>query len=394
MYEYCFVLHYGELALKLKNRNSFEDALIKFLQKQIASLKGTRLKKFRGRLVVFYEDVSLETALKERLLCIPGIVFFAKGYFYKKFDEDLVVDKIIEKKDFLMSFKTFALRIRRTDKDLPKTSTEYAYSIGQKLGKKDFIKDVDLKKPEIEIFIDLFPGGSILFFEKHKATGGLPIGTGSKMISLISSGFDSPVASWKMIRRGQRNVFVHFHSYPHASQESIDNTKEIVEVLARYQGESTLFMVPLIDFQKEVMFKVDERYRIILYRRMMYRIAERIAYRVKAKGLITGESVAQVASQTPHNIIATSEVCSLPIYRPLCGDDKTDIIDLARRIGTADISTRQDEECCSMFMPKAPILHSDLEVVKQEEEKIDIKKFLIHCCDEREKIMIKPDWYK
>ena len=213
--------------------------------------------------------------------------------------------------------------------------------------------------------------GVFVYTEKLPGLGGLPVGVSGQVISLISSGFDSPIASYLLMKRGARVVFVHFHSYPQTDKRSIESVQKIVKILDKYQGGSKLYLIPFLDIQKAI-FKIATADRVVLYRRMMLRIAEKVAAREQAKALVTGDSLGQVASQTLENIQAVSEATTLPILRPLIGSDKQEIIDTSRQIGTHDISAQPYEDCCSLFVPKSPNTKAKIASVKKQEERLDI----------------------
>ena len=221
-------------------------------------------------------------------------------------------------------------------------------------------------------YVQILGEEALLQFEKLRGPGGLPVSTSGKVVVLISGGIDSPVAAYKIMKRGCRPIFVHFHSHPHTSLDAQDKVIELVEHLCRYQPSVRLYMVPFAAAQRSIVAHTPERTRVILYRRMMVRIANRIAAREKAKALVTGDSIGQVSSQTLDNIRVVSAVSQLPILRPLIGDDKEEIIAVARKIGTFGISIGADDDCCSMFVPKHPETRATLEQAEQAEAPLAI----------------------
>ena len=246
-----------------------------------------------------------------------------------------------------------------------------------------------MKDQEYTLYIDILDNNkAIIYSDKIKGQGGLPSGTSGKVISLISSGFDSPVASFQVMKRGAKALFVHFHSYPQTNKASLDNVGKIVKILNKYQYKSTLYLVPFLNIQKEIHLKCNQSLKVILYRRLMIRIAENIAHKERARALVTGESLGQVASQTIENIQAVNEVANLSILRPLIGTDKEDIIDMSKKIGTFDISSAPYEDCCSLFVPKHPETRARIEDVLEEEKKLDIEKIIDEVMKEIEKIIV------
>jgi thiamine biosynthesis protein ThiI len=206
-----------------------------------------------------------------------------------------------------------------------------------------------------------------------KGAGGLPVGASGKVVSLLSAGIDSPVSSWQMMKRGANVIFVHFHSMPYTSVNSVDQVKQLVNILTRYQFRSKLYLVPFAEAQNEIVLQAPQALRIILYRRMMVRIAERIAFQEKAEALVTGEAVGQVASQTLRNIRVINEAATLPILRPLSGFDKEETMAIARSIGTYDISKEPYDDCCSFLAPRKPSTWASAEEVSSAETKFDIE---------------------
>src|SRR5690606_158400 len=210
------------------------------------------------------------------------------------------------------------------------------------------------------------------FFERERGVGGLPIGTGGRVMTLLSGGIDSPVAAWRLIKRGCRTDFVHFHSYPILSRTSQDKARELVATLTRSQLRSRLFMVPFAPIQQQIVVSMPPALRVVAYRRMMLRIAERLAKRTGAHALVTGDAVGQVASQTIENLAAVGSVATLPLLRPLVGMDKEEITADAQRIGTYEISIVPDEDCCTLFTPRFPSTRASREAVEAAETQLDV----------------------
>jgi thiamine biosynthesis protein ThiI len=213
---------------------------------------------------------------------------------------------------------------------------------------------------------------AFIYVERLPGPGGLPVGTSGKVVVLLSGGIDSPVAGWKLIKRGCTAVFVHFHSFPYTNKESQEKARRVARLLSAYSLKSRIYMVPFAEIQRRIMVETPVDTRVILYRRYMMRLAEQIAHRERARVLVTGDSVGQVASQTIENIDVISRAVSMPILRPLIGDDKVEIIDLARRIGTYDISILPDQDCCSLFVPKHPETKANLTEIEAAEARLDV----------------------
>lgn len=368
MPEKVVLIHYGELALKGENRPLFERALLENVKKALGGLyaKG---KTVSGRIVVRLERNADERNAEKLIKCVLGIANFSFAY-------SLPVDFDAFAREALplisqRTFERFRVAARRSDKSYPLTSQEINEKLGalvkEKLGKK-----VDLEHPDLICFVEVVGKEVFFYFEKIKGYGGLPVGMSGKVLSLISSGFDSPVASWMMMRRGCEVAFVHFHSYPSTSAASQENVKEIVKALTKYQYHSMLFLVPFLPIQQAIVkANIPANQRVVIYRRFMARIAHVFAEKEKCGALVTGESLGQVASQTLENIGVISASVSVPIFRPLIGENKDRIIAWAREIGTHDISAQPYDDCCSLFVPEHPETKAKLSVIEALEKKLD-----------------------
>jgi len=231
---------------------------------------------------------------------------------------------------------------------------------------------VDLKNAELTIGIEILSRDAFFSLDKIPGPGGLPVGTSGRVISLISGGIDSPVAAYRMMQRGCRLIFVHFHSSPYLDKTSQEKVKELVKILTRHQFFSRLYLVPFGEIQRQIVTAVMRPLRVVLYRRMMVRIAEAVAAKETAAALVTGESLAQVASQTLQNLTVIEKAATLPILRPLVGMDKQEIIDQARRMGTFEISTLPDQDCCQLFVPQHPDTKASLIEVEKAESRLDL----------------------
>src|SRR5262249_24262921 len=289
--------------------------------------------------------------IERRLQRVFGVANFS---FVERLpaDIDRLRDQILQQLDG-RNFASFRIDARRADKSFPLTSPEINRLLGAAVKEKTGAR-VDLEHAEVTIEVEILPEGAFFDFEKVAGPGGLPVGASGRVVSLISGGFDSPVAAYRMMQRGCRLIFVHFHSAPYLDRTSQDKCRELVRLLTRHQFKSRLYLVPFGEIQRTIVAGVLRPLRVVLYRRMMLRIAEAIARKEKALALATGESLAQVASQTLDNMAVIQQAAMLPILRPLVGMDKQEIIDQARRIGTFEISSQPDQDCCQLFVPKHP----------------------------------------
>ncbi|MBI2570004.1 MAG: tRNA 4-thiouridine(8) synthase ThiI [Candidatus Schekmanbacteria bacterium] len=363
------IVHYHEIALKQNNRQRFEEQLRRNIESTLVGLVRGPVRRKRGSIeVVLREESPVETIL-ERLQWVFGIRFFAPALHV---DPD--IEPIKERAWELVKerpFKSFGVRTQRTNKAFPMNSMEISGEVGAHI-KELSGAAVNLTNPDLWCNIRLAENRAVVFAERVEGAGGLPAKSGELAASLLSSGIDSPVAAYRIMRRGERLIFIHFHSYPYTSKRSQENVESLVKILARHQGDSRLFLVPLLEIQKKIVERADPALRVLLYRRAMVRLAERIAIPLGAAALVTGENVGQVASQTLSNIRAIDDVATLPILRPVAGDDKEQIINSARRIGTYDISIEPDDDCCSLFVPRRPETRARLEIVRAEEAQVGL----------------------
>ncbi len=376
------ICHYGEIGLKGGNRKFFEEKLVENICNALAPSLFINAKRISGAILIEIKQGASFKKIEDCLKNVFGIVYFSFAENCRQ-DINIIKEKAIEilKNE---KFNSFCIRAKRSNKKFPITSQKINEQVGEAvlkiLNTKYKIQNtntrVDLGNPEITLFIEIVDNYAFFYFEKIQGLGGLPVGVSEKAVVLLSGGIDSPVASFSIMRRGTQLIFVHFTSYPFTKKTSVEKVKDIVELLNKYQFQSKLYLVPFTDIQKAILLKTKSRLRVILYRRFMVRIAEIIAKKEKAKALVTGENIGQVASQTLSNIATISEITSLPILRPLIGNDKDDIIQKAKEIGSFDISIQPGEDCCSMFLPKHPETKSNLAEVKTEEKELDIEKLI------------------
>ena len=363
------VVHYGELALKGRNRPWFLHTLVRVIRAALRDLRVTRVRALIGRIIISFDDPADWPEIKARLSRLPGIGNFAMAQHVAP-DLDAITSAIVEglKGRHAPSFRVLA---RRADKRFPIPSPDIERHVGTHVQAVTGWP-VDLSKPALVIRIEILTDDAFFFFDREPGTGGLPIGTGGKVMTLLSGGIDSPVAAWRLIRRGCRTHFVHFHSYPILSHTSQDKARELVETLTRFQLRSRLFLVPFGGIQQKIVVSVPPPLRVVIYRRMMLRIAETLAKEYGAHALVTGDAVGQVASQTIDNLAVVGSVATLPVLRPLVGMDKEEITADAQKIGTYSISIVPDEDCCTLFTPRFPATRASQSAVERAEQALDI----------------------
>lgn len=365
----CVVVHYHEIALKGENRPLFIQKLADNIAKATEGLGIDAIATPRGRILLYLKSAALWPEILRRLSWVFGIANFSPAR-RSKTDltaiQETIAGAISEK-----SFSTFRISARRSDKAYPLTSME----LNQRLGR--FVQDrtrakVDLETPDLTIFVEVLSCEVLVYFEKLRGPGGLPVGVSGPVACLISGGIDSPVAAYLMMKRGCTVAFIHFHGYPYLSKASAEKAEELVHHLTRYQFNSRLYLMPFGEVQRQIVLSVPPPLRVVLYRRFMLRIAEEAAQRERAKALVTGESLGQVASQTLDNLTVIQEAAHLPILRPLIGQDKNEIIAMAQSIGTYPISIQPDQDCCRLFIPPHPSVGARLEEVRKAEGQLDI----------------------
>ena len=368
------LVHYHELALKGRNRKHFEYRLVHHIRRALKPLTHVHVDALQGRIRVRFEDESAWPRLEQQFKRIFGIVNFSltRSVPLSHDNADLTALKAgITSHLPTHSYETFRVSAKRADKRITKTSMDVEREIGAAVVAVTR-KKVNLSHPDLTILVELVPPEAYYSCHRESGPGGLPTGTGGKVVSLISGGIDSPVATYRMLQRGCKAVFVHFHGRPYLSRVSEEKVQDIVKLLTTYQLHSRLHLVPFGEIQSQIVVNSPPPVRVVLYRRLMLRIAAKIAEQEGAWGVVTGESLGQVASQTPENIAVVNQATTLPILRPLIGMDKLEIIQQAQSIGTFETSIEPDQDCCTLFVPKHPRTRCDLPSILRVEEHLDI----------------------
>jgi thiamine biosynthesis protein ThiI len=367
------VVHYGELALKGRNRPWFINVLVRSIRQALAGLSVEAVRPVIGRILVSLRAEEDWDEARGRLAALPGIGNFARAY---ETPADLagIGDAVLDRLP-ATPVESFRIMARRADKRFPVPSPEIEREIGRRVQARTGWR-VDLSRPAYVIRVEVLTSHAYVSFDREPGAGGLPVGTGGKVAVLLSGGIDSPVAAWRLIRRGCRASFVHFHSYPILSRTSQDKARELVARLTRSQLRSRLHLVPFGGIQQQVVLAVPPPLRVVIYRRLMLRIAERLAARDGAHALVTGDAVGQVASQTIDNLAVVGAVTTMPLLRPLVGMDKEEITRDAERIGTYATSIVRDEDCCTLFTPRFPATRATLTEVERAERALDLERLV------------------
>ena len=371
--EKVIIIRYSELHLKGKNRGYFERVLITNIEKSLKGLKH-ELKRQSGRYLVENFDGFDVDEIISRLKKVFGIHSFSVAL---KVNSDMnAIYKAAE--EVCLDNGSFKVETHRADKAFPLNSLQISAEIGGRLLNKFKNLSVDVHNPQFVINIDVRENGTTLVFnEFFKGVGGMPVGSSGKGLLLISGGIDSPVAGHMIAKRGMQINCIHFHSYPYTNMKARDKVVELAKVLSDYTCGTKLNIVSVTHIQEEIHKKCNGEYMVTLLRRFMMRIAEIIAKKCGAQCLITGESLGQVASQTVEGITSSNSVVKyLPVLRPLCGFDKEEIIERSRYMGAYDISIQPYEDCCTVFLPKHPVIKPSIESILDEEKKLDVEKLI------------------
>ena len=363
------IVHYQEIALKGKNRPWFVARLVRNLREAVSDLDIDRVRVLMGRIEIVLGPTVDWPTVRERLSRVFGVGNFARAG-RAPLDVDAIAREILGDLD-PADPQSFRVSARRADKRFPLTSPQIEREVGGRI-KEARGWHVDLGNPELTIHVEALTSEAFYYFGKERGAGGLPVGASGKVVCLLSGGIDSPVAAWRMMRRGCRVIFVHFHSYPILSRASQEKARELARLLTRFQYHSRLFLVPFGEIQQRVVLSVAPPLRVVIYRRLMMQIAQAIARQNRAQALVTGEVVGQVASQTLENLTSINEVVAMPVLRPLIGMDKEEITAEAQRLGTYPISIIPDQDCCTLFTPRHPATKARPHDVLNAEQALDV----------------------
>jgi thiamine biosynthesis protein ThiI len=358
VYERVCLVHFHEIGLKGRNRSQFERRLRDNIEAALVSYPVAGTERIASRTLVRLREPDRALEVARRIAEIPGVQSVSAGYRTARDPDEMERAALLALQEAGPA-KTFAVDARRSNTDYPERSQDINRRIGAFLQERTGL-GVNLKAPDARVSIAVIQGNVYISSAEIQGVGGLPVGTSGRVVSLLSAGIDSPVATWRMMRRGAIAIGVHFSGRPQTSDASERLVLEISERLAHTGGLARVYVVPFGDLQREIALASPPDLRVLLYRRLMIRVAEKIAAVERAKALVTGESLGQVASQTLENVAAVNEAATLPVLRPLIGSDKLEIIADAKRIGTYDISTTSHTDCCTLFMPRTPETHAKL----------------------------------
>jgi len=361
-------MHYGEVSIKGKNRPIFLRRLVRNVQQAVGDLGETAVQMLSGRLLVAVPMGVPWACLDERLRSVFGLANFARCM---EAPHDLeAIKQTVSRVLHDRTFVSFRITARRAFKELPFRSLELQQVLGAHVLATHRTR-VDLDDPALTVHVDIVPRRALVYVEKIAGAGGLPIGIIGVVLSLLSGGIDSPVAAYRMMKRGCQVDFVHFHSYPFLDRTSQQKARQLAQRLTRHQYTARLFLVPFGEIQQQIVGAAPAPYRVVLYRRYMLRLALAIAQQTGAEALVTGESLGQVASQTLQNLRVIEAASTLPVLRPLIGMDKAEITQEAQGIGTYNTSIQPDQDCCTLFVPRHPATRTTLADIEAAEQALD-----------------------
>ena len=386
-----FLLKMGEMVLKGLNRRTFEERLMGNARRRLQKYGKFRI--YSRQSITYVEpkeagcDMDGAFATLSRLF---GVVGLSRAKACEKTPEAILETAKTYLHDDLMAARTFKVESKRSDKTFPMTSIQLSQYVGGELNEAFSNLQADMHHPELTVHVEVRDFAAYVHGDPAPGAGGLPVGVGGKAVSLLSGGIDSPVASWMMAKRGVALEMVHFFSYPYTSPEAKDKVLTLAQLLTPWCGRLTVHVVPFTRIQEQLRLHCPEALFTLLMRRFMMRISERVAQRVGAHGLITGESLGQVASQTMEAMAVTGQVCTLPVFRPLVGMDKEEIVRIARKIGTFETSILPYEDCCTVFTPRHPKTHPKLEEITEAEAALDIEALVEEAVQGIERVVLDP----
>ena len=371
------LVRYGEIILKGYNRPVFEDALIKNIKRAIADDGEVKISKAQATIYIepMESDMQIDSIV-EKLKKVFGIVSIVVAYRTEK-SIDAVLEEIeLSFDDTLRNAKTFKVEAKRADKKFPLKSPEICKEVGGRILSKYHHLKVDVNNPEVTVHVEIREGFAYVHTGREKGTGGMPVGTNGKALLLLSGGIDSPVAGYMIGKRGVKLEAIHFFSYPYTSERAKDKVKKLASIIGGYMGGLKVHIVPFTDIQLEIRDKCPEEHLTLVMRRFMMQISQRIAEKRGCQALITGESIGQVASQTMSALAVTDDAVTMPVFRPLIGMDKEEIVEISRVIDTFETSILPYEDCCTVFTPKHPTTKPKVEKIIMSQNLLDCERLI------------------
>lgn len=371
--EEMLLLKYGEIALKGLNKKSFEDVLVKNIKRRLRHIGSFEYTRAQSTLYIKPQgDEDIDEVLA-KLTKVFGVTKICRAIICKKDFSDIVKCSLPYLKDTLDGAKTFKVEAKRADKSFCMTSPELQRELGAKILDEYSHLEVDVHEPQVTVTVEIREENAFVHAYKTDGAGGLPVGTSGRALLLLSGGIDSPVAGYMMAKRGVIVDAVHFEAPPYTSERARLKVEELAKIMSEYTGAVNFHCVPFTRIQEMIKEHCPEELFTIVMRRIMMEISQRIALSVGASCLVTGESIGQVASQTMLAMVCTDAVCKIPVFRPLIGMDKTEIVEVSRKIGTYDTSIEPYEDCCTVFTPRHPKTKPRLEEVEKAQAAFDFE---------------------
>ena len=385
-----YIVRCGEVALKGMNKPYFERVLLERVKKSLSKLDDIEAKWIEGLMILKVPFGTDKQSVLKRVSKVFGVATISPAIKVEK-DINIVgeaASKFVSEICEAENIKTFKVKAKRADKSFNIKSPEIGSIVGASILKNNNIK-VDVKNPDLKIFVDVRREGAYIYRDKIKGYGGLPLGTNGKGLVLLSGGIDSPVAAFLMAKRGMTIETIHFHSYPYTSQRAKKKVEDLLKIISSYIGDTKMYVVNLLPIQEEIVKNCPKDETTLLVRRFMMKIAEKVAKEKDDMMLITGEDLGQVASQTAEALVVTDAAVDIPVMRPLIAMDKIDIMDIAKEIGTYNKSIEPYEDCCTVFLPKHPVTKPKLKNILQSENRLDTDKLIDDAISGMEVIDIK-----
>ena len=381
---------YGEMALKGLNKNTFENVLFKNIRRRLKNIGKFSISKAQSTVYIEpeNEDVDLDEAFT-MMKKIFGISSLCRATTTEKNYDAIVAETMRYLGDELAYARTFKVEAKRADKSFPMKTPEICRELGGKILEQYPHLKVDVKNPEITVTVEIRDTNAYIHSQKENGAGGLPVGTSGRAMLLLSGGIDSPVAGYMMAKRGIVVSAIHFVSAPYTSERARMKVEQLCEKITAYCGDINFYCVPFTEIQESIRKDCPEEYFTIIMRRLMMEISQRIAEQDGCMALITGERVGQVASQTLDAIVCTDAVCKMPVFRPVIGMDKTEIVNISRKIDTFETSIQPYEDCCTVFTPKHPKVRPTLEEIEEAQNKVDFEQMVTKAISDTQKVTIK-----
>ena len=393
------IVRAGEVALKGMNKPYFERMLVDRIKANLKKIsevgkdKDIDIYRHEGLIYVkAVKDLDIDEIIRETIK-VFGVASVSKAVEAESNLDAIGAEAVRYMKGLIESkgIKTFKVEAKRADKNFPVKSPEIGRIIGAKVLVGCKVLKVDVHDPDVLLKVDVRHDVSYIYDSKVNGLGGLPLGTNGKGMTLLSGGIDSPVATWMMAKRGMMIEAVHYHSYPYTSERAREKVIELAQIVSQYTGKFRMHVINLLPIQEEIVKNCPEEETTIHVRRFMMRIAEKLAKEADCQALITGEDLGQVASQTAEALVVTDSVVSMPVFRPLIGMDKIEIMDRAQEIGTYEKSIEPYEDCCTVFLPKHPATKPRLEKILESEARLDVDALVDKAVASQEIVMIKPE---